>query len=983
METPQKGLRANRKSKLEFTPILDGRNIHRSPEHSGMGDSKHSTSINRRQPMHSINGSIADSSFDHTSNNFDATLESMKLPDFPKTETTIPQRTYGIDNIAGGMNSIKEQQMDLKKLHSENYNLKIKLATLTRFFSQTPEEQRELLDENVVLKQQIFHSTEEVRRLNDIILSLEYQTDKENRRLPLLAEDNNKKALNEKDKMLSEFQRRTQALERELEITLREKQNSGHFVEEVHDLRQRNKSLETEVDKLCQTVHYLEDLKRLEKNGVGKVEEELGQYKSRIESLCKELEASRSKSARLESQYLSLSSSSKTDAGQNRDTISQLKVRMHEMEENYEREKLVLREKQANIDHLQDEIDIKSRSLESFSRKLEQSNHELEDKDEEILSLRKKIETILSRQSSSKEEEHQFYQSEIGSLRKRESDLLDYIRTLKNEVTDLQDKMYEVNSSTGKNDKRLNQLKKANDELQDKLEFYESEYAILEKGYNNAEKELRSLKDEVEKATQKIMKLQQENRSLIDRLKVKATSSSESALGKSEDLSRARLESEKNDLLEECESLRVDLKKLSRQLESERTNKEVVDLEFDNQKLTSECHHLKRLADETLAKRKDLESRGRRLETLLEEKESTIESLEARVREIERTRKMRAFTEDEEKTELFKIKSSNESKIRILEMDLENAKKEFVSQLDYYKKKVDILSRQEEIYKKQLSQLSESKEALMSPVVLLLEKQLEDSEKTRIELSTKVNDIISSNEELKQKYGRIQERNDQLIELTNAFEKNEKYAKLENHELEMKIKSLTKELDRVNSRCSGLVEKLQDARVNNITMSNTKGNDIWINKVRDLKSENLNLSQEIDNLSRRLSSTQITNTSLSSGKTSLLEKELHYYKAKLFSINLRANDFELMYNFTINSIKNSNRIIQNDILKLKQCGVYPDYTAMNFNKLQNGGFMTFKAVAQFVLAAVRIKRRTEKSLKRTQKLFEMKNEIEIDRLTLQ
>lgn len=501
-----------------------------------------------------------------------------------------------------------------------------------------------------------------------------------------------------------------------------------------------------------------------------------------------------------------------------------------------------------------------------------------------------------------------------------------------------------------------------------------------------------SLKSQQLKADEKIINLENENQLLLKQLKSNSSKLNNSALLELENFNRKQLETERRQLIEEVDSLKFDLKRVTNELEFTKNNKPV---DFNNQyldseyqKLLMEKNKLQFTADDNEIKFRELDSKCRKLQTIIDDKESIIEDLEARVREVDRNNKLKFLVEDDEKTELLKAKSNNESKMRLLQLENENLQKEFETQINFYKNKLEILlQRQEEDIYNNNNHNKRNYENQSSSIVLLLEKQLEDSQALRNEISQKLSEQIATSDDFKWKYEKLQKDNEQLVELSNALDKNEKYVKLENSQLEMRMKTLTQELNNTTRHCSKLANKVKELKQREMINDKYKSdNNEWnkshlTSKCRDLQVHNSYLQDKLDNINSRFASTHISSPS-DNKKVKLLENELHYYKAKLYDINLRSNDLGVMYQFVMNAIKNSNRLIKNDIIKLTQCGIYPDYASMSLQKLQKGNKLSFKALSKFVLAMVRIRRRSEKAEQRKIRLFELKNEIETDKITL-
>ncbi|CUM46710.1 uncharacterized protein AC631_04369 [Debaryomyces fabryi] len=1002
--TPHRVSNGSNKNKLEFTPIgvSKGRNIGSiggydlSPPRS-----KSRSTYTARQPLneHKINQSYNESSFDNTLDNFNTTINSfLKQPISSKnTAASIPPKLYPERNhiLNNGMNSIKEQQVENHKLETENYNLKIKLATLTRFFDQTPEEQRELVTQNIDLKQQLMESAREIKQLKEAITDLQYLSNKENSgnsaqnieemRLEY------KQLLNEREAKLSEYERQIMSMQEEM-VSNNNHRVSDDLLDKLEHLQLDNQSLRRQIDSLKITINQLEHDNDAVGNNFDDIHEQLESKDVQIRDLQADLSNWKEKYEFLNSEYRGSTDSNNDNLKQSKQEIMHLNSKIKDLEYKYMNAKNMLEQKDEDLNKMMESINGDKNIVDKLDRRIDSLTRQLKEKDKEEYNLRSQIKALLDQRTSNKDNDYQFYESEIESLKLKEKRVSEQNNKLRIEVSELQDQLYQINTNSNSHDQRLKKLQEQKQELQDRLAYYENEYEILEKAFNNAELESDSLKSQQLKADERIINLENENQLLLKQLKSSSAKLNNSALLELENFNRKQLETERKQLIEEVDSLKFDLKRVTNELEFAKHNKPVdinnQFLDSEYQKLLMEKNKLQFTADDNEIRFRELDAKCRKLQTIIDDKESIIENLEAKVREVDRNNKLKFLVEDDEKTELLKAKSNNESKMRLLQLENENLQKEFETQINFYKNKLEILlQRQEEdIYNNNHNKKNYENQS--SSIVLLLEKQLEDSQALRNEISQKLSDQIATNDDLKWKYEKLQKDNEQLVELSNAFDKNEKFVKLENSQLEMRMKKLTQELNNTTRHCSKLVNKVKEFKQRELINEKYKTEDNDWNKSRltskchDLQAHNSYLQNKLDNINSKLASTYISSPSDNSKKIKLLENELHYYRAKLYDINLRSNDLEIMYQFVMNAIKNSNRLIKNDIIKLTQCGIYPDYASMNLQRIQKGDKLSFKVLSKFVLAMVRIRRRSEKAEKRKIRLFELKNEIETDKITL-
>lgn len=354
---------------------------------------------------------------------------------------------------------------------------------------------------------------------------------------------------------------------------------------------------------------------------------------------------------------------------------------------------------------------------------------------------------------------------------------------------------------------------------------------------------------------------------------------------------------------------------------------------------------------------KQLELKINLLENELFGKENLIRQLEAS-----------AKSPSYDYTSILKTKSSDEIRIRKLELELENVRKHHQLEIKSLEYELEKTSQLQDKIKSLQYELEKRTKEDDSAIRSLLEEQLREATKLSEELSKLLSDSNETSTLVEQKVLKLERQNNELLQVTLSMESTDSQLKMDKRNLEKKINELNQNLIKVTGHCQKLAGKVNQLTNNHVITDKLGKLNIRENEqINKVKIENSQLQQQLRALLKKINH---------SDETSLLQAQVTYFKAKLHDFNIKCNDLELIYNFTINCIKNSNDAIQNDINRLVDCGVYPDYTLLNLHKLKRGTPITFKVLATFVLASVRIRRRLERTERRNLKLIELKTEIE-------
>lgn len=1050
-----------RASRLEFTPI--GKRKTEQPEVQ-----QHQRMQEQRMALNSekIHNSRVESTFEDTTDF--GSLHSLGSPqqEPPRKSPALFDGMFRPrDKIVSESSSIQELQAEVKDLSAENYNLKIEVATLTKFLKQTPQEHHDLVYENVELKQQLMRITQELQsaralqgnqasvgeeaairamkalyretidekdrelrkletklqeqdsrpQIPDLILDkVEFlQTENQSLRrrledqalfeqthtsdtLALLRDNNELKAqiqnlqqkythlpsdaadqLSRMEAECDSLQRKVRSVEQELELTERENENLQIALKSA---RFNADSKANELDQLQQEVDALRSRNHASASLI----------EIRLDEARQEATALKATVKRLEFQLSNEVEEKQAEIQRYSLKLSTLQKELKEQDKSdYNREAAVLKATVKRLEfQLSSEAEDKQLEITRLALKLASLQQELKEKDKDEYNLRSQVRSLMDERKSAFNSEStvKHYQTQIDSLRNRELSLSDKNRELKEEIAKLQDELYSVNTQSSKAAK----LREETQQLQDKLDFYEKEYALIQDALDNAESEVESFKSKEKRTQLEIRELESEIEELRSRLRNSEIAESqkfnESALYELESVHKKREIAERQRMDLQIEALNFQIRKLERELETARaTSHSVLDDEYH--RVMKERSKLQIELDDKDLKLRENQTRHSKLESVIKDKEAVIDALESRIRELNRDYKSNMFAEDNNKSEIYKVKTEYEYQIRALQLENDRIQRDVEDQIRFYKTKLDLIMERE----RHGPVISNS---VPSSIVALLESQLEDARSLNRELSDKLANnqtLLFDTErsqhtfkmkiqELEGNYSKVKEEKIRLEEMVDTLETDSKILRSEKNRIESRAKNLAQELSRTSRHCTKLASK-----INEMDLLEYKNSYKSVDEALKAKKLNAQLQIQIDQLNSKLAVARISaplpvkNSGRENAETRLLRNELQFYKAKLFDLNLRANDLSLMNNFVMSSIRNSNQMIKNDIVKLAQCGVYPDYAEMDRRGRPK---LTLKVLATFVLSMVRIKRRCEKAQNRNVKLLQLRGDIDRDKITL-
>lgn len=1014
-------------SKLEFTPI--GK---RRPTQNPQRDL-------RSSPRMALNTEkVTNATFDSTFDS-DHDIEPVEEHEVPRAA---PKPKPG---IVDGSNPIQDLQRENHSLEAENYSLKIEVATLTKFLKQSPQEAREMAYENVELKQRLARlQNVQASGQNDHKTQTDESATKARREADATIQAY-RDSLAEKEQLVLHLEHELQLLQRKVDELLEIPPVPADILQKLESVQAENQALRRRLEDAARDDPDLLLLQqennelKAQLNNMTRLLSPSGAdataaLERKLRTLTTELEQTERERDVLESNL----HASRLEAQANKGEIANLRAQCEQykskhqsnssaMVEDARREAQDIKAKLARVE-AQNTIDAEHQDAEirRLQLKVETLQREIKEKDKDEYELRSQVRSLMEERSAAfgLESTIKHYRDQLESLRKREETLSQKNRELKDEISRLQDDLYTVNTDAS----RVTKLREDLAQLQDKLDFYEREYNLLQDAVESAEAELESYREKERLSDDRDTELLKEIELLRARLKraelMESQKYNESALFELQSMHKRKEDTERRRMEAQIETLNLQIRKLERELEAKTTGGM---LDTDYQRLLRERSRLQIDLDDAQLKVKEMEKRTSKLETVVKDKDAVVEALESRIRDLNREQSSRAF---DDPRDVLKLKSDYEYQIRTLRMENERLQTDLEDQIRFYRTKLEVL-----IDRERFAPQSNGSSA----IVTLLESQLEEARSLNRDLSdklesmerasqriplraeeeyrTKINDLQSKIDRLQEENIRLEESRRVSRELSDriaAMESTKKSDFLEDyrtkiHELNLKLvraqeekarledsvetleaesRLLQSEKARLESRSQTLAQELSKTKnhcaklagkINEMDLNEYKNSYKSVDDALKAKKANAQLQHQIDTLNTKLANASLKNLDKIEVETRLLRNEVQFFKAKLFDLNMRSNDLALMNSFIMSSIKNSNQLIKNDIVKLAQCGVYPDYAEM---RSRGNGKLTFKTLATFVLSMVRLQRRSAKAHMRQAKLMLLRGEIDRDKITL-
>lgn len=973
------------------------------------------TPIGRRSQPRSLRSADSPSQNIRDENAFDSTFDdtiqparekilydSVHIPAGRRPLKTRSNNGINTNILSANAGSVQELRADNEKLNSENFDLKLELDMFKRMLKRAPEEYQQLASENIKFQQQLAQlQTKESSENNESSFEL--------------LRDLYKEALAEKDAEMEQLAHQISHLQRrEPEI-----RTLAEVLEELRGLKNDNQQLRRQLQEshtrdpsnLSETQRENNDLKLQLSRLQAKFAEVPADANSRLESatakvemlerkvfsLEKELEQAEARDvnlARANSSYEAeidhLNSEVRNLRNQNdafrHQQNDQLDAILSKVREENITLKSEARRLESELSNLKADSEVESKRL---HKRIEVLTQEMKDHDKEEFNLRGQVLELMRERASQFQDQStiRHYEEQIEKLRGRERELSKTNDEFKAEIAKLQDELYTHNVDTS----RITNLRTQNDELQDKLDFYEKEYGNLQDGMESAESQIHELEGKIKQTEARLLDAERESNELLIKLRraeaemaLKFNASAivdfENQQKRQADASKTIFERERQVYEQQIGDLQLQIDSLERQLRREPLPGTWAE-SGDYKRLLNERSRLEREVADYLIRLQDQESKLARFEKALKEKDDLVSALESRSRELEN------LLRKENRFELNRVQDDYEWKLRNAQKEAEWLRDE----LKTCEAKLSILNERNE----------DSGQKASASIIGLLESQVEDLqsrnkglteqlaslewsvkreksaalEKVELteknyEMQAKLKDSIEESAQFQSKLNQALQETTKLRRSVEALEDETKQLRQEKSSLESKADELSSELSKTTRHCSRLASKVNEITLNE---SNKKLQNVD-DHLRSSKT-NSKLQKRIDELSSQLASSRISPTLET--RQRLLQNELKYNRVRLTELYSKLEDVSFLNSVLSASAKKSADVLKEDVAKLMLSGIQPI-----FLKEQSRPKITFKLLAKFVLAAVRIKRRQERAADRRVKLDHLKYEIDRDRLEL-
>lgn len=934
-------------TQLEFTPI-GKRSTRRGM--ANVDQEETPTTQNTRLDRDNIVSDGGQLHYDSTPARFDSTFSLDGAEEYGggpgsnqrvTNDAKVPQRQI----INDGVSSIQSVQNEIKELLNENYNLKVEVATLQQYLKLSPLETRDIALENSKLKQELIMLRrrldesqysidndsagvadrsvlqEKEREINSLRNSLE-----ELSRELSTQKKNNKSVPDEIIEKLEFLENENQALRRKVQDAAAGRLavdvgRENELSTELHRLKSKLAALppnvEEQVESLVSENELLNRKLKLALDDVNQLQNERDSFEDQLSLLQQQLEKKSQEIARLR---LDLSNHSTSDLALN-DIQLELKASRREVEEmasklNSSRKEISeLKSKstgsQRSYRQMVEELEAKVQSLQN---KLNAVNETLREKDHDNFELKAEIKSLMTERISEFDNQStiRHYQSQIDKLRQKEDAMSEEVSSLRSQLAD-----EKANKTViSERDHRLSQEIQ---ELQDKLDYYEEQYGLLEDSKTLAENEVELLEAKIKKADDQLKLADMERRGHeeeafrlekeIEVLQAKLRRSeindahkyNELALLELEELHKKREEADKIRMNAQVDLLKEEVKRLEWELQkakepSARASYESREYAKDSPR---DSFKLRTKLEDVEDELRDQVSKTTRLLNNIKDKDSVIDALESRIRELNRELKATINTSDDKWSEISKLESEHQNQLRNIRLEherevrnvlleSERLERNLRDEIRYYKTQVDTLKDKGEY------QQSESNSAM----VALLEIQLEQLKSTNKELSNKLlrvqlsnqstlSDLAESHKLEIQKLQRMVENSESQLqslelEYKSALEQKETYRKEANL---LKSQQHNTETDWVDLKAKNESLKNQFTKLEQIYESMSHQRKSLQDEIVSLQSEINDLKARNDTLKRRLDREQKSHSNAESLKT-----EVELLNSEKTRLELKANN---------------------------------------------------------------------------------------------
>ncbi|CCH45489.1 Laminin subunit alpha-2 [Wickerhamomyces ciferrii] len=877
-----------------------------------------------------------------------------------KTSSPIPNKFDNHNLLNDGSNPVKYQQANVSKLQDENYNLRVEISSLKRFVNAcTNNDQQEIYKQNSELQEKMIAMRGELSFLNQELSDARKELEQQNQQQQQIPSNGN----NNSDEIL-QYQNQIMNLQKENE-------NLKQSNEDLYDLENENEELHATIKEL-QNVHKSEqDNNAISQSFVDRLEEQLETVKDKLYETEREL-------------------------NMRNEELDQYEDKVEEMEN-------LLKTHKNLSDQQQDEIEEELDDLKAIIRKKDEEFAKLQDQYDEVAnnakelrgnykSIQEEKDKLYALMESKSQESNNKYLENFQKLEDHNRVLLQKIHAKEDDLEKLNQQLSKSNSQI----KHLNQTIDSQSQLIEKLrsnnssneqvhEFVEdlkNQIIGLEKELQSVSFERDSLQKQLIKSDKEIIALRNNNertyKAYTDLKKSQSTTKEtrHNDTEKLEDIWKSEIDYLSNQIKE----LNVENKTLSKKL----NNKSIDTNSFDKaevKNLTSKCNDLQlelteknnQLTQISFKHKKELA----KLNDLLNEKEDELHKAN---RELKFMQTSTTEQIDNEKLEALKLKNKREYEIKALKIEIEGLKTGHENEIQSYKKLLENLKNSTS------SSSSSSIDKKSHDELDILIKKIDDKNLKIKILNNKLSESIDTIHLLEKEINKLESNKFIIIEDNKKLDN--KVRKL-SHELMNQKKQLDSIYYKVSLDNNNDSQKLQyelskkEKQLENINIEFNDMKNELLFKYSEIRQDKLNLENKMEKIIKKYRHLQNTlnineksNNNFSHNDNNkeylMIQDQSDLYRMKLNKSNYIINDLKFINSFILKSIQATNSHLKKDVKKLQQAGIYPDYELISNKK------PSLKIIFKFVVAAVRIKRKTDYSSIRNKKIEDLKFKLAID-----
>lgn len=940
-------------TELEFTPI--GQHGHSADTRKSTVLKKPSAALRHRSlnpvdnsPLKNrLNGGSSfmyDSEYDTIHN---SATKSTHLFNQRESSPPIQNDFLKHDLLNNGSNPVRQQQDSIERLQDENYSLKIKLASLTRFVNSiTNGEQHEIYTQNSELQEKLIAMRGEFNSMSKELNELKSNS------IPMgstATEEKYRKEVSSLNKVIRQLKEEKEDHEEEYKSTIR------RFEEQLEESKAQ-----------------IDELQRLlEQPSADSISEStVDRLDGKIEDLHGELE---DKDAELRSK--------ENEVDELHDKVESLEAYIRELKHRSERStipenqndeyKYLLQERDDKIEKLTEVINSKNSKLSEIKQDLNEA--------QKVMEAELDQQSGLKSQLSSCQKKIAMLEHELSNVKQTGGDSRLELRKLKqnqieleSEVEHLQAKVNDSKSIITDQKKLIHELEKVAYSNQEGEEFKQqlaSKVDRLERELHRVSSERDSLKSQLSESDREIISLRNNNdKTLKAYEELKHTLKT----NRQNQFNTKNYEKDIDQLVNKIEELHFQNEQLHKSLDKEKSVKKSISDSYEKMELKSLASKCNELQMELNEKDNEYSRKAAKLEKelnqymlSLQDKEDELSKLKAKLRtnELDYTEKF-----DDEKLELIKAKKSKDNQIKVLQLDLESMKEQHESEVKLLKSAIQRLRATNQV------------DNLMEPISKV--------DVIDYDLLSKLNDKNSKikylNTKLEETAGKVRG----LEKIITNLEEEKQYLSVDNRKLESNLNIYADKLRQYKAGIMKLSEmnsndteveslklelKIKERELEQVNKDfNLMKHDL-IERYRTATDDKKSLQNKVEKLISKYR--QLQNSTNMNAKTlkkiGYLQDQNDVYRMKYTKSLYNIMDLKFVNSFMVKSIQATNKFAEKDIRKLQDVGIYPDYELICNKKL------SLKVLFKFVVAAVRLKRKAEHSSKRNRKIESLGTKLEL------